>query len=105
MPSYILELSLGGTMRLKIEAPMEEMAIEMGERYFIEDWENAGPLKLFDIHVDGVAEVDGDHVKSEGLDASIVYEDAHTWTFAKDDPYERGHEEDEDGDGTTDPAG
>ena len=103
MPAWILELSIGGTMRVKVEAPDENTAMEIGEHYFIDDWENAGPLKLGDVHIDSVYE-DSDETAVNGreLDASIIARGPALWEFATDDPYGRAPEEEDE---PTDPAG
>ena len=92
MPTFRIDLSIGGTMTVQVVAPDDDTAQEVAARYFIDDWENAGPLKLDDIHVDRVTRrpTGGEAI---GLDASIVA-DGHGWTFAPDDPYERGLAED-----------
>jgi len=83
MPAWIMDVSIGGTFRIKVEAPDEDKAMELAQLYAIEDWENAGPMKLGDAHIDSFrAAVTND----EGFDASIVDTGESTWERAADDP-------------------
>lgn len=89
MSGYIIDLSIGGTMRVKVEADTEDLAKEIAERYFIEDLEDAGPLKLGDVRIDAiytnVRSMDG-----PGLDASIIaIANGLDWEYAADDPLGR----------------
>lgn len=84
---YVIDLAIGGTMRVKVEAESEEAAQLVAAHYFIDDWENAGPLKIDDIAVVGIHEPPKDF-----LDASIIATGENSWEFANDDPYGRADE-------------
>lgn len=95
MSEYIIEMSLAGSMKLKIEAPTEDKALEIAQLYFIDDWENAGPLKLGDVYIDSARPAADFVDPNKDIDASIVAKPESEWEYAKDDPYGRGEDDDE----------
>lgn len=91
MNTYITELSIGGTMRVKVEAKDEDAAQLVAALYFIDDWEGAGPLKIDDISIDRIdLEAEAPRGPLSHLDASIIAKPHGHWEFAEDDPYGRG---------------
>jgi len=52
MSTYYFEVSVGGTSVIKVEADDEETAETAAETFFLEDWNEAGPLKYGDVHVE-----------------------------------------------------
>jgi hypothetical protein len=88
---HIVEMSLGGKMRVKVEAKDRDAALLLAQHYFIDDWENAGPLKLADVDIDEVYNGDPE-VPEDDIDASIFATGEDSWEYAKDDPIQRGEE-------------
>jgi len=93
MNEYIIELSLGGAQKVKVLAPDQDKAIELAQLFFIDDWENAGPLKLGDVFIDSVRPAADFVDPNAGIDASIVDKGESEWEYAKDDPEGRGEDE------------
>lgn len=81
MPDYYFAASIGGTIFIKVEAETRDEALEAAAHLTIDDWENAGPLKLGDVDLDEL-EIDdlerllggqgGDIIVADGWERSIV---------------------------------
>lgn len=91
MSTFIIDLSIGATLRVRVEAEDEAAARDAGRAYFVEDWETAG-VRLFDVRIDSITK-SGAIAGAVGADASLVVgPTGDSWTFATDDPYGRGDE-------------
>jgi hypothetical protein len=90
MPTFVFDASVGGTMRLKVEAESLDRAMEIAEEFTIEDWENAGPMRRSDVSLEEVASSKFDH---------HLVDQAGAWGYGPDDDL---YEED---DAATVPAG
>jgi hypothetical protein len=76
MPAYFIEAKIGGTTLVKVEAPNLEHAKLIAAMRVLDDWENAGALKLKDVRVNEIE-----------VEASIAaLDDAYEMTA--DDPNE-----------------
>ncbi|MEO6326079.1 MAG: hypothetical protein ABIQ65_15745 [Thermoanaerobaculia bacterium] len=79
MPEYVFDVSIAAKLTIKVEAPDDDKAWELASLYFINDWENAGPLRLGDVLLEDAA-------PDSVLDASIIDIGESGWRRAKDDP-------------------
>jgi hypothetical protein len=76
MPTYFIEAKLGGATLVNVEAPNVEHAKLIAAMRVLDDWENAGPVRLKDVLVNEIE-----------IDASIAALD-DAYEMANDDPNE-----------------
>ncbi len=83
---------LGVSMRVKVTAETEEDADLAAQMLFIDDWEEAGPLRIGDLTIEMLGE---DEVKMlGGIDRSIIATGGARYETAPDDPSYEPEEED-----------
>lgn len=80
LTAFVFDCSIGGTTRVKVLAPTEYFARELAASMVIDDFENAGLLKLGDVDMKDRPADD------TGIDSSIRWTGPGAYEYAKDDP-------------------
>ena len=78
MPEYFIKNQIGGEVIVKVEAADRNKALELAANLVIDDWEQAGSLKIGDVHQEIIEPTD--------WDSSIYQNDEGSYATAKDDP-------------------
>ena len=88
MQDFYIECSIGGRTVVKVTAESLDKALELSALMTIDDFENAGSLKISDVYQ---AVVNGD-IQPPSFDSAIKQVVGADYEYAADDPIGRGPE-------------
>ena len=82
MNDYFIECSIGGTALVKVTAESLDKALELSALMTIDDWENAGSLKIGDVEQ---RLIDTGLAEFTGVEPTHEIEQSGDWYTEKED--------------------